>query len=86
MEEINKAQKQVFEAEAGLNYMLHLFGDDLAKREGYSDLHGIEAVQFYLVQKHHWLPSVVKAMTLEDIRFTLSQEMEGWTAPKSELR
>ncbi|WP_076421142.1 hypothetical protein [Colwellia sp. UCD-KL20] len=77
--EINK---KLYRTQADLDYMLYVFGDDLAKRESYKDLDGIEAVQFYIVHKFHWLPSQVKAMTHEELRFVLTEEMHGWTAPK----
>jgi hypothetical protein len=61
---------------------LHLFGDHLAKREGYKNLDGMEAVHFYLIQKFHWLPAHVRAMSYDDLRFVLHQEMQGWTWPE----
>jgi hypothetical protein len=54
---------------------LYLIGDQLAKRENYKSLSGIEAVQYYLIQKHHWQLSQVRAMDVEDIAFCLSEEI-----------
>ena len=71
------------EATAKLNTLLEAFGDELAKRNKYRSVHGIDAVRFFLVQKHHWLPSVVSAMTFDDLRFALSEEMHGWKVPKN---
>ncbi|WP_022944642.1 hypothetical protein [Pseudoalteromonas ruthenica] len=70
------------QAQSSLDYMLDVYGDEIAKREGYRELQGIEAVYYYLIHKFNWLPSDVKAMKLEDIRFVLTEEMYGWTAPK----
>ena len=74
--------KRLYNSQSDLDFMLYVFGDTLAKREGYKELDGIEAIQFYVVHKFHWLPSQVKVMTHEDLRFVLSEEMQGWTAPK----
>ncbi|MBH1555824.1 hypothetical protein I5U56_06520 [Stenotrophomonas maltophilia] len=64
-------------------YALEVFGDSLKKSQGWkNDLTGLDAVHYYLVQKHHWLPSVVRAMSLEDLRFALTEEMHGWKLPK----
>ena len=69
-------------AEASLAFFLCAFGDELAEKEGYGDLNGIEAVRYYLLQKHNWLPRDIYAMSDEDLRFCLTKEMAGWKAPK----
>lgn len=74
--------KRLHEAEGSLAYMLDVFGDTIAEREGYKSLNGIEAVQYYIVHKFKWLPSVVRSMPSEDLRFVLSEEMHSWTAPE----
>ena len=74
--------KELYEAEGQLNYMLDVFGDTIAQREGYKDRVGIEAIQFYIKNKYHWLPSQVKSMSLEDLRFLLTEELANWTLPK----
>ena len=56
--------------------------DEIAKREGYKNLHGMEAVYFYLVHKFNWLPSTVRGMSFEDIRFVLIEEMSNFVLPK----
>lgn len=53
---------------------LYMLGDKLAKREKYKNFSGIEAVHYYLVQKHNWLPSQVKSMNVEDLSFCLEEE------------
>jgi hypothetical protein len=73
--------KRLYQAEGGLNYSLAVFGDHIAKREKYKTVDGIEAVYFYLVTKYHWLPSQVRGMSYEDLRFVLSEEMSGWILP-----
>jgi hypothetical protein len=49
-------------------------GDKLAKRERYEQLSGLEAVYYYLTQKHHWMPKRVRSMRLHDIYFCLKEE------------
>ena len=69
-------------ASAGtLNYGLVVFGDHLAQREGYKDTGGLDAVHFYLIQKHHWLPRDVRSMSFDDLQFLLREELAGWTLP-----
>ena len=54
--------------------LLDQIGDKLAEREGYSTHSGIDAVLYYLMQKHHWMPSQVRSMTLNDLHFAVSEE------------
>lgn len=76
-------EKKIYETEADQRYALARFGDHIAKREDYrsSDLRGIHALRFYLMQKHHWTPATVLAMSDDHIRFALIEEREGWTVP-----
>jgi hypothetical protein len=69
-------------AEAGLAFEIDCFGEELAKREGYKNYDGIEAVYLYLILKHHWPPSQVRALNWEDLHLLLNEEMRGWTLPK----
>lgn len=69
------------EALGHLAHHLDLFGDTLAEREGYEESSGMDAVHFYLVHKFGWLPGQVRAMSFEDMRFVLQEEMRGWRAP-----
>jgi len=74
--------KRLHEAEGDLAYLLDVFGDHLAQREGYRSMDGMEAVHFYIVHKFNWQPAQVRAMSASDLRFVLLEEMQGWTAPK----
>ncbi|WP_353979418.1 hypothetical protein [Salinicola endophyticus] len=73
-------QKRLAEAEAQITYhrsrVLTLRGDQIAKREGYksSELCGIYAVRYYLMQKHHWTPAQVFAMSEEHLEFAMLEE------------
>lgn len=65
-----------------LEYLVTRFGDHIAKREKYrSDLAGLDAVRFYFMQKHHWTPVTLREMSIEDMRFVLTEEMHGWSVP-----
>lgn len=75
--------KRLHQATGNLNYALEVFGFQLAEREGWKDIDGMEAVWLYVINKHHWLPRDVKAMTPDDLRLVLHQEMQGWTLPKA---
>jgi hypothetical protein len=80
----NDTRKMLHEATGGLNYHLELFGDALAKKQKYkNDLEGIEALRYYLMQKHHWLPRDVASLSHDDLRFALSEELAGWSVPKA---
>ncbi|MBU1393024.1 MAG: hypothetical protein KKH71_18495 [Gammaproteobacteria bacterium] len=76
-------QSQRLHAELGQQaYSLDVFGDELAEREKYKGVTGIDAVHLYICLKFCWKPSDVRAMTEQDLRFLLTQEMHNWTLPK----
>jgi len=82
MNERNSTRQQLRQAEGNLAYVLEVFGDTLAKQQAYkSDLDGLDAVRYYLMQKHHWLPREVNSMSYADLRFALIEELAGWTLP-----
>jgi len=81
--ELNEARKSLLQAEADLAYLLELFGDHLSKKEGYGDLNGFDAVRYYLMQKHHWLPRDLAALSHNEMRFALHAEMKDWKAPQA---
>lgn len=74
-----RAQSHFYEG--ALRFSLELFGDQLAKREGYQELAGIDAVRYYLMLKFRWLPREVKALSFDDLRFAMAEEISGWTIP-----
>jgi len=83
MNERSEVRNGLHMAKGNLAYALEVFGDELAKRQKYkSDLDGMEAVRYYLVQKHHWLPREVNSMSYDDLLFAMSEELAGWTLPK----
>ena len=84
MNEKNENRRRLRDAQAGLTYALEVFGDQLAKNQKYkSGLDGLEAVRYYLMQKHHWLPRDVQSLNYDDLKFAMSEELAGWTLPKA---
>lgn len=79
--ELNQAREGMYNAQAKLQYLIEVLGDELAKRNGYS-VHGLEAIWVYLINKHHWLPRDVRTMGYEDLRLALHLEMDQMKAPK----
>ena len=78
-EEGNESRQRVHALIGELNYHLELFGDYIAKREGYRQYEGVDALRFYLMQKHHWLPRDVRSLSYDDLEFALAEERHGWT-------
>lgn len=80
--------RSIYEAELTKGktyYALRVFGDYLAKREGYSSHTGIEAIQYFLINKYHWLPSHVKSISMEDLHFLMEEEITGWELPQNAI-
>lgn len=76
-----KTISKLHQAKGGLDYCLDVFGDHIATREGYKSVSGLDAVHYYLIQKHDWLVRDVKSMSMDDLRFALAEELEGWSLP-----
>jgi hypothetical protein len=81
-----KATKRLRHVEADLYVNLEIFGDELAKRYKYKRHRGIEAVYFWIIERHHWLPSTVRAMNAEDLGFLLEEGMADWTLPTAAVK
>jgi hypothetical protein len=60
---------------------IEAFGNELARRMDYKAHRGIDAVHYYLVAKHNWLPSQVQHLSAKDLTFLLAEEMAGWLLP-----
>ncbi len=80
-EMLKDTRKRMHATQGNLAYLLEVFGDTLAQREGYRDIDGMQAIHLYLMHKHHWLPRDVQSMSADDLRLALHVEMQGWTAP-----
>lgn len=69
-------------AQAGMAYITELFGDHLADTgQVPDDLTGRAAIEHYLMQKHHWLPAQLRAMSWSDLGAALHAEMKDWRMP-----
>lgn len=79
----NENRRRIHLLQGEISYNLEVFGDELARRQKYrSDLDGIEAIRYYLMQKHDWLPRDVMSMSYTELDFALTEERAGWTLPK----
>lgn len=81
-DKLNEARRRHHATNGELNYILERFGDELAKRERYKGVDGMDAIWLYLIKTYRWTPAYVKAMNTDDIRLVLSQELEGFTISK----
>ena len=79
--ELNQARKAGHMLAGTSAYHLDIFGDYLAEKEGYKCHTGMEAVFYFLMQRHNWTPSQVRSMNHEDLDFALAEDMQGWTLP-----
>lgn len=83
--ERNRVKHQLHVLTGKLNYHLELFGDELAKREKFHSVDGMDAIYLYLVNKYRWLPRDVRSLSFEDLRFLLSEEMHSWKLPNDAI-
>jgi hypothetical protein len=79
--EINQTRLDIHVLSGKLAFHLECFGEELARRKKYKKHTGMDAIHFHLVEKYHWLPSQVKALNADDLRFLMEEEMAGWTLP-----
>ncbi|MCW2482107.1 hypothetical protein [Candidatus Symbiopectobacterium sp. NZEC135] len=74
---------KLHQATAALDYSLECFGDELAKKNCYpKSVDGFDAVYLYLANKHGWPISTCRAMSRDDLRLALADEMQGWIMPR----
>lgn len=66
---------------AGEEFRLGLLGDHLAK-ERIHGLTGIDAVRYYIIQKHNWLPRDVRSMSTEDMLLVCAEELQSVVSEK----
>lgn len=74
-DEIDEARLRLAETTAKLHTFTLKFGDEIGRQKAYKGLSGIDAVVLYLVNKHHWLPADIRAMSQEDLRIVLNEEL-----------
>ncbi len=81
LSELEKQTKRLYDARGVAYYHLALFGDFIADREGYKELTEMEAIYFYIAQKHSWTTTYVKRLPFEELESLLIEERYGWTIP-----
>lgn len=67
--------------QARIGYTLAIFGDHLADFHGYKVHKGMDAIHFYLIQKHSWTRIQILAMPPAEILFAMAEEFTLWTMP-----
>ncbi len=78
-----KINRSLRKSQAEIQHLIDCFGDHLAQKHKY-DRWGLEAVWFYLVERYHWTPAIVRAPNTDDVDFPLHDEMNGWKAPNDD--
>ena len=69
--------RRYYQAIAEQNHALERRGERIAKTNGWTNISGIEAVKYYLLQKHHWTPAQLDAMSIEQLRFAMRFDTAG---------
>ena len=66
-EEYQERTERLFVAEGEMKAVFSRLGDQIPLDQGYEDLHGMDAVYRYLIDKYRWLPHQVRALSIEDL-------------------
>ena len=64
------------QAENDLYESLVILGDAVAKHRKYRVHRGLDALHFYLIETHHWTPSVIRSLSIGDIASLTSEIAE----------
>lgn len=81
MNDALEARWRTHASQAELAFLAECFGDELARTGRVeASLRGRDALEAYLINKHHWLPSTVRALSWEDLRCALHSELQAWRA------
>ena len=70
--DLNDATRRLFVAEAELRAAFAAQGATISQHHGYEGLTGIDAVHRFLIDKYHWLPSQVRALTTDELQLLLA--------------
>jgi molybdopterin converting factor small subunit len=71
MKDIHQVTEEVYVAEAKLKATIAQLGDKLAKKQGYKNLQGMDAIYRCLIDKYHWLPDHVRSLSVSDLQLLL---------------
>jgi predicted nucleotidyltransferase len=74
-DELHEAERKCFISDAELRYITTRQGDALAKKKGYKDLEGMDAIIRFLCDKHHWFPHQVRQLSTEDLNLLLKGDL-----------
>lgn len=81
-DDLNDARARLHHASADLTVILEQQGDLIAKHHGWS-VSGLDAVRYHLMQKHHWTPAELFAMSNDHLHFAMSEEARSATGKKA---
>ena len=76
-DEYFESGSRYYQANAEQNHALDRRGERIAEKNGWIQISGIEAVKYYLMQKHHWTPAQLDAMSIEQLRFAMRFDTAG---------
>lgn len=85
MDSPGAATWRLLQAETALDYGAECFADQLAESQNLGDLSGEAALRLYLVNKHHWHPADVSALSIKVMREVLAAEMKDWTMTREQV-
>jgi hypothetical protein len=68
--------------EGFMAWSLDLFSYSLNEKNKWSFTNPREAIWFYLVKKNNWTIDYCRSLKDDDLRFVLTEEMDGWAIPK----
>lgn len=71
--DLKSLEKKQAERLGDLFYELIQIGHHVAKREGYVTHRGLDALYFYLIEKYHWPPSLVRGLNHEELLFLFDE-------------
>jgi len=56
-----------------LDEYLDAAGNKIVAREKYPSLKGLDAVHFFLIERHHWTPAQVRRISRSDLAFCVQE-------------
>lgn len=69
--ELHEVTRRAYAAEADMKACIAAKGDALSQKMGYGDLDGLNAIHRYLIDKYHWLPRDVRALTVDELQMLI---------------
>jgi hypothetical protein len=69
---IDEETRRLYIANAELMAHWAARGEAIAKKYKYTGLTGIDAIHRFLIDRYHWLPSQVRALTIDELELLLA--------------